>query len=133
MKHYTSCLGLFVLIGISANAETITGRVVAVADGDTVTVLEGSKRQHKIRLAAIDAPEKAQPFGNRSKQHLSYLVYDKPVSIEWTKHDRYGRIASIRGQTTFYFDRAGVAASKIQNVEFSQHQQHHQRQAMLHH
>jgi endonuclease YncB( thermonuclease family) len=58
-------LGL--LLG-SAIADTISGRVVGVADGDTLTVLDASKQQHKIRLDGIDAPEKAQPFGQRSKQ-----------------------------------------------------------------
>lgn len=75
-----------------ALAAELSGRVVAISDGDTITVLDNAKTQHKIRLMGIDAPEKAQPFGNRSKQNLSYLVYDKPVSVEWTKHDRYGRI-----------------------------------------
>jgi endonuclease YncB( thermonuclease family) len=47
--------------------------------------------QHKIRLAGIDAPEKKQPFGNRSKQSLSDLAFDKMVTVETTKRDRYGR------------------------------------------
>lgn len=72
-------------------AETYTGRVVGVADGDTVTVLDGSNTQHKVRLAGIDAPEKKQAFGQVSKQHLSNLVYDKTVTIETTKRDRYQR------------------------------------------
>lgn len=84
-------LGVLLLAG-AGHAETLAGRVVGVADGDTITVLEADKKQHKIRLMGIDAPEKAQPFGNRSKQNLSDLVYDKPVTVEWKKHDRYGRI-----------------------------------------
>ena len=83
---------VFVLLALSASAETITGRIVAIADGDTLTLLDGNNKQHKIRLAGIDAPEKKQPFGNLSKQHLSYLVFDKAVSVEYRKHDRYGRI-----------------------------------------
>ena len=55
----------------------ITGKVVSVADGDTITVLDADKTQHKIRLNGIDAPEKAQPFGQRSKQSLSDLVFGK--------------------------------------------------------
>ncbi|HEY3046091.1 MAG TPA: thermonuclease family protein [Polaromonas sp.] len=74
-----------------ADAETIAGKVVGVADGDTVTVLDAAKVQHKIRLTGIDAPEKAQPFGQRSKQNLSNLVFAKQVVVEAGKSDRYGR------------------------------------------
>jgi endonuclease YncB( thermonuclease family) len=74
-----------------AHADTIAGRVVGVADGDTVTVLDTSMTQHKIRLAGIDAPEKSQPFGQKSKQSLSDLVYDRWVTVETDKKDRYGR------------------------------------------
>jgi endonuclease YncB( thermonuclease family) len=76
----------------TAHAATLTGRVVAVADGDSVTVLDADKVRHKIRLQAIDAPERGQAFGNRSKQHLSDLVFQKEVSVQWRKRDRYGRI-----------------------------------------
>lgn len=69
----------------------ITGKVVSVADGDTITVLDADKTQHKIRLNGIDAPEKAQPFGQLSKQSLSDLVFGKTVQIDANKVDRYGR------------------------------------------
>ena len=69
----------------------ITGNVVGVADGDTITVLDADKVQHKIRLTGIDAPEKKQPFGNRSKQNLSDMVFNKTVIVETDKRDRYGR------------------------------------------
>ena len=49
------------------------------------------KVQHKIRLAGIDAPEKKQPFGNRSKESLSALTFDKTVNVETDKRDKYGR------------------------------------------
>ncbi len=75
----------------SAAAHTLTGRVVGVSDGDTVTILDASKRTHKIRLLGIDSPEKKQPFGERAKQSLSDLVFDKQVSVEGGKQDRYGR------------------------------------------
>src|SRR5262249_21437252 len=66
---------LLVLLAVSAlsviaDAMTLRGRVVAVADGDTITVLVSPNSQHKIRLAGIDAPEHGQPFSNRSKQNL---------------------------------------------------------------
>lgn len=69
----------------------ITGYVVGVADGDTITVLDADKAQHKIRLTGIDAPEKRQSFGNRSKQNLSDMVFNKTVTVETDKRDRYGR------------------------------------------
>lgn len=75
-----------------ANAATLVGKVVGVTDGDTITVLDATKTQYKIRLAGIDAPEKKQPFGNASKKSLSDLVFDKVVSVEYQKEDRYGRI-----------------------------------------
>lgn len=74
-----------------AHAETIRGKVVGVADGDTVTLLDDAKRQHKIRLSGIDAPEKKQAFGQRSKESLSDLVFAKTVDVETDKVDRYGR------------------------------------------
>lgn len=73
-------------------AETLTGRVVAVADGDTITVLDSLNQQHKIRLAGIDAPEKKQAFGQVSKQHLADLVFGKLVGVEWFKQDKYRRV-----------------------------------------
>lgn len=83
--------GIWMALALTATADTITGRVVGVADGDTVTVLDAQHVQHKIRLAGIDAPEKSQPFGNRSKQSLSDLAFDKAVVVETDKRDRYGR------------------------------------------
>jgi endonuclease YncB( thermonuclease family) len=82
----------FVGIVMPASAETLVGKVVGVSDVDTVTVLDVTKTQHKIRLAGIDAPEKSQPFGNRSKENLSDLVFGKTVTVEHSKIDRYGRI-----------------------------------------
>lgn len=75
----------------SVFAETLHGRVVAVADGDTITILTVQKEQIKIRLTEIDAPEKDQPYGQKSKQALSDLVFKKDVSISSNGKDRYGR------------------------------------------
>jgi endonuclease YncB( thermonuclease family) len=82
---------LLVVLMTPVWAETLVGKVVSIADGDTITVLDGSRTQHKIRLAGIDAPEKAQPFGQRSKELLSTLVFGKSVQVETEKLDRYGR------------------------------------------
>ena len=77
---------------VGALADTLQGLVVAVLDGDTVTVLDESNVQHRVRLAGIDAPEKGQPFGQRSKEGLSSLTYMRQASVEWHKLDRYGRV-----------------------------------------
>ncbi len=77
------------LASLAVHAD-FTGKVVAVADGDTITVLR-DKEQVKIRLAGIDAPEKAQAFGNRSKQSLSELCFDRIATLADQGIDRYGR------------------------------------------
>jgi endonuclease YncB( thermonuclease family) len=85
---------LFLLLALflqSTYADVILGRVIGVSDGDTITVLDNTNIQHKIRLGGIDAPEKKQSFGNVSKQSLSDLVYNQQVDVEWHKKDRYGR------------------------------------------
>lgn len=82
---------LWILVCDQAYASTYEGKVVGVSDGDTVTVLM-SGRPVKVRLAEIDAPEKRQPFGERSKQSLSDLVYGKQVKVNQQDLDRYGRI-----------------------------------------
>lgn len=74
------------------SAETLAGQVVGVTDGDTITVLDALHEPHKIRLAGIDAPETAQPYGQRSKAQMSDLVFGKLVTVEWSKRDRYQRI-----------------------------------------
>lgn len=72
-------------------ADTLHGRVVSISDGDTLTLLDASNQQFKIRLTGIDAPEKKQAFGQVSKRHLSDMVFGKPVTVEWFKKDRYQR------------------------------------------
>lgn len=69
----------------------IEGRVVGVSDGDTLTLLTPDKQQVKVRLAEIDAPEKAQAFGNKSKQSLAGICFDKPAVLDVQDTDRYGR------------------------------------------
>ncbi len=92
MLRLRSLLVLSTLLISPAFAETLVGVVVGVSDGDTITVLDAERQQHKVRLGGIDAPEKAQPFGQRSKENLSRLVFKKEVAVDWTKRDRYGRI-----------------------------------------
>ena len=73
-------------------ADTLTGKVIKITDGDTVHVLQNNYVKEKIRFAGIDAPERKQPHGNKAKQYLASLVGNKLVTVEYTKRDRYKRI-----------------------------------------
>lgn len=64
---------------------------IAIADGDTVTPLKASSQHHKLKLDGIDAPEKGQAFGDRSKQSVSDLAFCRDAAAECHKIDRYGR------------------------------------------
>ena len=85
-------LAALLFLSAAAQPQTITGKVVGVSDGDTITVLDAAKQQHKIRLDGIDAPESNQDYGSRAKQSLSDLVFGKTVTVTSAKRDRYGRI-----------------------------------------
>lgn len=116
MQKYLLLASLF-LISPRIEAESITGRVVGISDGDTITLVDDNNMQYKIRLAGIDAPEKRQAFGNASKISLSDLIFSQRIIADWTKKDRYGRfVAKItlngtdinllqiqRGMAWFYF------------------------------
>ena len=86
-------VGLFLLLTAhSAWAESIQGRVISVADGDTLTIVDAHEHQHKIRIAGIDAPERRQAFYEASRQNLAKLTFDMIVMVEWYKKDKYGRL-----------------------------------------
>lgn len=93
MNDFTQALAAIALtvLASAAGAETLSGRVVGVADGDTLTLLDATNTQHKIRLAGIDSPEKSQPFGQACKKSLSDLAYNRAVAVESKKLDKYGR------------------------------------------
>jgi endonuclease YncB( thermonuclease family) len=88
-RCFLCLIGILVLS--QANAETIIGKAIGVTDGDTIEILEQGNHVRRIRLSGIDAPEKGQPFDQRSKQSLSDLVFGKQVEAETSKIDRYGR------------------------------------------
>jgi micrococcal nuclease len=83
-------LALLLVLPLSAEAETLTGKVVGVTDGDTITVLV-AERSVKVRLAEIDTPERGQPWAKRAKQALSDMVFGHEVEIRVVTVDRYGR------------------------------------------
>ncbi len=91
IKFTSGMLVSFLLAFVDARADVLIGKVVGITDGDTITVLDGDKTQHKIRLMGIDAPEKKQEFGNESKKALSNYIYQKEVIVEYKKQDRYKR------------------------------------------
>jgi endonuclease YncB( thermonuclease family) len=72
--------------------QTLTGRVVVIADGDTITLLDSANTQHRIRLEGIDAPESHQAFGEQSKQSLSEMIFGKDATVTYQKTDQYGRL-----------------------------------------
>lgn len=74
------------------SGQTLSGRIVRVADGDTVTLLTSSKDQVRIRLAEIDAPESGQPFGSASKKSLSRMCASSNATVRVQDIDRYGRV-----------------------------------------
>lgn len=90
MKGSIRVLGAALLFAFTAHAEEFAGRVVGVADGDTITVLVGVEPR-RVRLAGIDAPEKGQPFGQRAKQAVGRLVFGRTVKVVVRGQDRYGR------------------------------------------
>jgi endonuclease YncB( thermonuclease family) len=76
----------------ASSQQSFNGRVVRIADGDTVTVLDANNTQQRIRLQGIDAPESHQDFGTKSKKNLSSLIFGKDVAVVYEKTDRYGRL-----------------------------------------
>ena len=98
MKHVPVVIVVVVLLSLGAEPTAFgegpkeTWRVVGVADGDSLTCLTPEKKQVKVRLHGIDAPERGQPYGNRSKQTLSDLVFGKDVEVEDRGTDQFKRM-----------------------------------------
>ncbi len=91
---YRVFLGAVLAAALAAQpsyARAFDGQVVGIQDGDTVTVLDSAKQQHRIRIAGIDAPEKAQTFGAAAKENLARLAFGKQADVRCSKRDRYGR------------------------------------------
>ena len=85
---------LFTLAMVAVSVPAFAAQVIGVADGDTLTILQDDKPL-KIRLGNIDAPEKKQSFGERSKQSLSDLCYRKEATYSILNVDRYGRTVAL--------------------------------------
>ena len=73
-------------------AETLSGTVMNVIDGDTLVVQDEAKKKHTVRLAEIDAPERRQPFWRESAVSLARLCFKKEATVEWTERDEKKRV-----------------------------------------
>lgn len=95
MKIIRSLIGIALLCaaGLTYAAE-FTGKVIAVMDGDTLLVLRGGNPV-KVRLAEIDAPEKAQPYGTASQKSLAGMVMGKQIQVASRAVDDYGRMVAM--------------------------------------
>ena len=89
--------------------EEFSGKVIAITDGDTIKVLVG-KESVTIRLEGIDAPEKSQSFGSKSKDALGTMVFGQTVTVKKTGKDKYGRILGF-----VFIDDLDVNAQMIQD------------------
>lgn len=87
----------------------ITGRVVRVADGDTVSLLDGANTQHQIRLYGVDAPENGQPYGDRARAALAGMVAGKRLGVVVVESDDYGRLVG-----TLYADGSNINLTLVQ-------------------
>ena len=75
--------------------QSIIGRATRIHDGDSFAMLAADGRRLTIRISGIDAPEKGQPFADRSRQHLVELIADRDIAIAPVKTDMYGRIVAV--------------------------------------
>jgi endonuclease YncB( thermonuclease family) len=80
------------LVAARAGAETLTGRVLWVDDGDSFVVRDDEGRRYRVRLRGIDAPERAQPYASVSRRNLSRLARGRTVTVTYEGVDKYGRV-----------------------------------------
>lgn len=83
---------LLLTLSMQTHADELSGRVIDVASGDSITIVDANNTELKVRLSGIDAPEKQQPFGLESRKSLTDLVYGKEVTVNWIKRDYHKRV-----------------------------------------
>lgn len=76
---------------LPAQGETLQGKVVSVSDGDTLTILV-ERKQIRVRLSEIDAPEMKQAYGRRSRESLGELCGRHAAVVRTAGKDRFGRM-----------------------------------------
>ncbi|PZQ08890.1 MAG: nuclease [Aliarcobacter butzleri] len=94
MYMFIKKISTLIFIGLLSylQADVLKGKVVGISDGDTIKILTQDDKLYKIRLNDIDAPEKSQAFGNKSKENLSNYIFGRYVTVEYKNIDRYQRI-----------------------------------------
>lgn len=86
---------LLIFVSLTTYAQVVKGKVIRVADGDTITVLDSSNTQIKIRFHGIDCPENGQDFGQVARRFTADLCFGKKVKIDVKSKDQYGRTVGI--------------------------------------
>jgi len=131
MLHRLFIVLLLLLATARVPAETLTGRIVGVNDGDTLTLLDAEHVPHKIRVAGIDAPEKKQDFGEKSKSHLSALTFNRLAQADCRKIDRYRRqicvvyvdgldvgLEQIKGGMAWWYQQYAREQTKQERIDY---------------
>lgn len=86
---------IFFFVSRSSVGATLRGKVVAIVDGDTLLVKDSKKKSHLVRLFAVDAPDRGQPFYFESRNHLRKLAKNKNVVVDWEGHDKTCRARKV--------------------------------------
>ena len=120
------CFLVLTALAPLALAESFTGKVVAIGDGDSLTVLTASQKQVRIRLEGIDAPETKQAFGSTAKKSLSDLAFGREVNVVVSTTDDYGRKVAQVYFGTFWINLAQVERG------MAWHYTHYSRDPKLH-
>ncbi len=104
-----------------AQAETFQCKVVGVTDGDTITCLTDQKKQVKVRLYQIDAPESGQAYGQKAKQVLSDMIYGQYATIRLHGKDQYKRRFGTIEYTDCWPNEVNCAdeETKLQNINLN--------------
>ena len=111
----SSLLLIILLCSFTMNSKVkptiLTGKVIGIMDGDTFKLLTKDATTVKIRLANIDCPEKKQPFSTNAKRFVSEAIFNKNVTVEILKKDRYRRLIA----NVFYGDSINLNHQLVKN------------------